>query len=404
MAPELLRGESGNTTATDAYSFGIILYEVYARRDPYDDDGDARVVLQEVADKAVKKRPPFPRDMPEAIKSLMSDCLEDDPSKRPSYEELDTRLKRIDADQAELAGSKNRRSNAHISLFDIFPRHVAEALEKGQTVNPEHKDSVCIFFSDIIGFTTMSSTLEPQKVANMLDRLYTKFDQLSEKYDCFKVETIGDAYMAVTNLVKNQEHDYAKRIAQFAIEAVTAANETAIDTDDPKKGSVNIRVGFHAGPVVADVVGTRNLRYCLFGDTVNTASRMESNSAANRINCSREAAQMLHSQWPACPLKARGVLKVKGKGNMRCFWVNEKTFSPEKLEQALTSVESTLLETLVEEELQTSECLQSSHTDLDASFATNRLKAGSEKSMDSSFASNRSAGVKLEPYNGAFDV
>ncbi|CAB9514229.1 activated protein kinase catalytic subunit alpha-1 [Seminavis robusta] len=320
MAPELLRGESANTVASDVYSFGILLYEVFSRRDPYDGE-DAQQVLKLVADKAVRKRPPAPLHMPESIKGLMKDCLDDAPEKRPTCEEVDTRLKRLDAET--LDGDQTNKKAAQVSLFDIFPRHIAEALRDGRTVEAEHKDSVTIFFSDIVGFTNISSELEPRKVARMLDRLYTKFDALSQQHDIFKVETIGDAYMAVTNLVKDQDEDHCKRIADFAIEAIEAANDTLIDEDDEEKGCVNIRVGFHSGPVVADVVGTRNPRYCLFGDTVNTASRMESNSEENRIHCSRAAAKLLQTQYKDLSMKSRGKVKIKGKGEMHTYWVNE---------------------------------------------------------------------------------
>ena len=161
-------------------------------------------------------------------------------------------MKRIDAEGADPA--RPRKANAaSISLFDIFPRHIAEALRDGRPVKAEQKDCVTIFFSDIVGFTMVSSELPPQKVASLLDRLYTKLDKLWETHDVFKVETIGDAYMAVSNIVKDQKDDHCKRIAEFTIEAILAANETYIDLEEKGNGCVNIRVGFHAGPVVADV-------------------------------------------------------------------------------------------------------------------------------------------------------
>ena len=188
MAPELLRAESGNTPATDVYAFGIILYEVYSRRDPYDGENPIEV-LRLVAVQEVRKRPPAPRNMCDKVKSLMDDCLEEEPDKRPTFEELDLRVKRIDAESA-VAGVPTNAKSA-VSLFDIFPRHIAEALRDGRSVEAEHRECVTIFFSDIVGFTDMSSKLDPRKIANMLDRLYSKFDALSSKHDIFKLETIG---------------------------------------------------------------------------------------------------------------------------------------------------------------------------------------------------------------------
>ena len=105
-------------------------------------------------------------------------------------------------------------------LYSVFPKHIADDLRAGRKVEPTYHDNVTIFFSDIVGFTELASEMDPLKVSNMLDRLYHSFDALSHYHDIFKVETIGDAYMAVTNLVKDQDEDHAKRIAEFAIDAI----------------------------------------------------------------------------------------------------------------------------------------------------------------------------------------
>ena len=185
---ELLRGESTNTPSSDVFSFGIILYEVYSRRDPYEGE-DPDEILGLIADAAIQKRPTTPAVMPPQLQSMMAECLRDNAARRPTFEELDIRMKREDVEHVE-PGQESAQRSTQISLVDIFPSHVAKALREGRTVEPEHKECVTIFFSDIVGFTTISSELEPRKIADLLDRLYTKLDALSRKYDVFKVETI----------------------------------------------------------------------------------------------------------------------------------------------------------------------------------------------------------------------
>ena len=130
--------------------------------------------------------------------------------------------------------------------------------------------------------------------------------------------------MAVTNLLEPQ-NDHVKRIAAFAIDAVAAANDTLVDTDQPGRGTISVRAGFHCGPCCANVLGNLNPRFCLFGDVVNCSSRIESTSKPNKIQCSQRAALLLEEQWPEVNVTKRGVVNIKGKGEMVCFWVNEKS-------------------------------------------------------------------------------
>jgi len=369
MAPELLMGHA-NTTASDVYAFGVVLFEVYSREDPYLGE-DAEEVLRQVADLSAptQKRPRLPEEMPAAVIQLMKDCWDKKPELRPPFDEIERRLRALDATAVEpmsfirksINDNKRDAQRTQDMLYDVFPPHIADRLRSGEKVDPERRDCVTIFFSDIVGFTVISSTLDPEKVSTMLDRLYTAFDELSREHGVFKVETIGDAYMAVTNLVTDQPDDHALRIARFAIGAVRAANKTPIDLDDPSKGNVRIRVGFHSGPVVANVVGSRNLRYCLFGDTVNTSSRMESNSEELKIHISQRSAQILHKQLLSrgqmdrgrIRIKKRGVIQVKGKGEMTTFWVQgveSRAASSNHSHQDLMDSKHDLMELLREED------------------------------------------------------
>ena len=193
MAPELLRRESPNTTASDMYALGIILYEIFSRKDPYEDE-EREEVLKMVKDRKVNKRPPYPVSMPLEVKTMMRECLNAKADERPSAEELDQRLKRIgpSSESTCMTESDDCSTNSD-SLYDMLPRHIGEALKEGRKIEPEFKTCVAILFANVVNYTDITSKLEPSKAARILERLFRVFDFLCQKYDVFKVETIGDA-------------------------------------------------------------------------------------------------------------------------------------------------------------------------------------------------------------------
>lgn len=323
LSPEILRGETGNTVESDAYAYGMVIFEMYARKDPYEGEKPLEVLVQ-VANKAVNKRPPIPACAPPKAASLMMECLVGDPRQRPTFEELDLQLKRLDTATMEpLAPADQNKQEQALDAYAKFPPQVAETLRAGRKVEPQSADSCTIFSSQICGFDELAASLDPVKVAGLLDRLYSKFDKLADAHDIYKVETISNAFMAITGLVKEQP-DHAKRIAEFSIAALKAANETPIDEEDPSKGFVEITAGFSSGHVVANVVGTTHPRYCLFGDAVTTASRMEQSCLTNHIQCSEMSAILLDEQAPDLPVAPRGLMEIKGKGEMFTFFVNQE--------------------------------------------------------------------------------
>jgi serine/threonine protein kinase len=325
MAPEYLLQNTTYNRSCDVYSFGMTIYEIYSRKIPYEGI-DPSEVLRKVCDARINYRPRVPVTCPRRMAEIMKKCWSGNSAFRPEAKDLDMHFTEMTAHDAEpLIEEGNTRLRTEVAagdmLYQVFPKKVADQLKAGQKVEPETHDDVTVFFSDIVGFTDISRKMSAVKVCNMLDRLYLAFDNLANKHDVFKVETIGDAWVGVTNLENNQLGTHARRIAEFAIDAVAAASEVQIDEEDPLKGCIHIRVGFHSGPVVSNVIGSLNPRYGLFGDTMNTAARMESMSESGRIHCSESAARVLKEQAPDLQVRRRGKVAVKGKGNMITYWV-----------------------------------------------------------------------------------
>ncbi len=201
----------------------------------------------------------------------------------------------------------NERKRAEQLLYRLLPPTVATDLMQGNEVKAESFNEVTIYFSDICGFTDLSSRSTPMQVVYLLNGLYTLFDSIVEGFDVYKVETIGDAYMVVSGLPRpNKNH--AVDIARMSLALLDSVENFQIPHLPERK--LELRIGLHTGPCVAGVVGLKMPRYCLFGDTVNTASRMESNGAALRIHISPQTKAALD----ACgtfDIELRGPVEMK---------------------------------------------------------------------------------------------
>jgi class 3 adenylate cyclase len=211
-----------------------------------------------------------------------------------------------------------REKKVNLALIhQMLPPWVAEKLQKGKKVQPESFALVTIFFSDVVGFTKISAGVHPGEVVRMLNQLYTVMDYCASLFPLYKVETIGDAYMVVGGL-PHPDVDHGQYVANFAVLVQSAISVVKSPLDGKP---LQIRIGIHSGAVMAGVVGNLMPRYCLFGDTVNTASRMEGNGEPGMIHCSHDTAMLLMRQGQH-KIVRRGVLPIKGKGDMTTYWLN----------------------------------------------------------------------------------
>ncbi|KAI1887524.1 hypothetical protein AGOR_G00191200 [Albula goreensis] len=349
-APELLRhGVSPKGTQKgDVYSFGIIIQEIVYRQGPFYIPNctlKAREVVERVTAGGCSPFRPHvdPAECPENVETLMRSCWRESPGDRPDSSTLKVLVKRL----CPNGGSENipdvllsrmehyannleeivsertallleEKRKAESLLTQMLPRSVAIQLIAGKTPRAETYDCVTIYFSDIEGFTAMSARITPMQVVNVLNDLYTFFDNIIDSHDVYKVETIGDAYMVVSGLPIRNRDSHAKEIARMSLAIVHAMKQ--FESKHVPNQQLKVRIGVHSGPCVAGVVGLKMPRYCLFGDTVNTASRMESHGLPLKIHVSSVTKALL-DRFGTFHLELRGDIHMKGKGLVRTYWL-----------------------------------------------------------------------------------
>jgi adenylate cyclase len=198
-------------------------------------------------------------------------------------------------------------------LLNILPQPIADQLKQGHTTIADWFGEVTILFADIVGFTQLSAQLPPTTLVNLLNDIFSAFDRLTEKYELEKVKTMGDGYMAVGGLPK-QRPDHADAIALMALEM----QQEMAKFNAKHNSELNIRIGINTGPVVAGVIGTKKFNYDLWGDAVNTASRMESHGIPGTIQVSATTYERLREKFV---LEHRGTIEIKGKGAMETYFL-----------------------------------------------------------------------------------
>ncbi|KAG8308178.1 Guanylate cyclase 32E [Homalodisca vitripennis] len=368
-APELLRNPQSPPRGSqkgDVYSFAFILYAVVSRRGPWGDIGlCSREIVARVKHGTHLRPDTSCLEVTDSVVRCMRICWDEDPENRPDFRFVRVKLKEMQAGLKpnifdnmlaimekyayNLEGLVQERTNqlteekkkTDALLNRMLPKTVAEALKRGDPVEAESFQCVTIYFSDIVGFTELSAVSTPLQVVDLLNDLYTCCDSIISHYDVYKVETIGDAYMVVSGLPVRNGDRHAGEIASMALHMLSQMQR--FDIRHRPGEPLRLRIGIHSGHCVAGVVGLKMPRYCLFGDTVNTASRMESSGEPFRIHISHSTADLLQRlggyiveergltmikitmellrRFGGYIVEKRSLAMIKGKGEMLTYWL-----------------------------------------------------------------------------------
>ncbi|CAM4463572.1 guanylyl cyclase C [Lepidochelys kempii] len=353
-APEHLR-HADVSQKGDVYSYGIVAQEIILRRETFYTNfcRDHKEKLYRVeSGKGVR---PFRPDLiletagerELEVFMLVKSCWEEDPEKRPDFKKIESTLAKIFSNYHSQTNEsymdtlirrlqlysrnlehlveertelyKAERDRADRLNFMLLPRPVVKSLKETGRVEPELFEAVTIYFSDIVGFTTLCQYSTPMEVVDMLNDIYKNFDHILDHHDVYKVETIGDAYMVVSGLPKRNGNRHAVDISMMALDILSFMG--SFELRHLPGLPVWIRIGIHSGPCAAGVVGIKMPRYCLFGDTVNTASRMESTGLPLRIHVSASTIAILKRTDCHFQYKVRGKTYLKGKGTEITYWL-----------------------------------------------------------------------------------
>ena len=345
MAPEVLQHNSLSDKC-DVYSFGIIVQEVLLRDKPYAANVpplNAQEIVKLVAESDRNYRPTLPGVSP-GWKALCEQCWAGDASMRPTFAKIlqmlvklnggrkvnvvDSMFKRMEAHTTRLEEIVQQRSLELMDekgknedlICELLPRSVFEQMSLGKQVEPETFEEVTMFFSDIEGFTKIASGAGPMDIISLLNRLYMIFDAVLVKYDVYKVATIGDAYIVVSGLPVRNGNRHAGEIAAMSLELINSITDFEIGHMPGK--FLRMRVGLHTGSCVGALTGIKMPRYLLFGDMVNTGTRIEALGEAMRAHVSDTTTRLLQGDRRFTMIARDEVVDIPGHGTMQTFWLD----------------------------------------------------------------------------------
>jgi len=217
--------------------------------------------------------------------------------------------------KASIQIEKERSENL---LLNILPKEVAQELKESGKAAPKKYDNVTILFTDFQDFTKLAASISASQLVVELNDIFGQFDDIMDEFGIEKIETIGDAYLAVSGLPR-ENSDHALRCVKAAFSMVELLDQR----NENSEFTWNMRIGIHSGPVIAGVVGKKKFAYDIFGDSVNTASRIESNGEVGKVNISQATYELLKNQ-PDLIFESRGKIEAKGKGEIDMYFVTKK--------------------------------------------------------------------------------